>query len=383
MYTLHHIKPPTNRRKKTTLRGVAGGRTKLLIATFVAAAVIMTGMIIALRPTEPTGTTTAANQTNSQKAGSDTRPLASKRLYVDGDSNASRQANIWRADRPADAAQMDKLAKLPEARWITDDSKFAQLAADIRAAEADGSVVTSVAYNIPQRDCGLYSAGGAGNGQAYKTYVDKYVGVIGSAAVVVILEPDALAQLVEQQGQDCLNKADQQLRLDLLQYAVTAFQKLPATLVYIDAGNSGWVNDMDQLAGRLQDAGIAEADGFSVNVSNFRTTEESSQYGNELASRLDGKHYVIDTSRNGLGNYQNKARPDYSWCNPPGRALGHYPTTDVDNPLVDAYLFIKRTGESDGSDPDSKKCFDGPRAGQWSAEYALGLVQRWPKELQP
>jgi endoglucanase len=43
---------------------------------------------------------------------------------------------------------------------------------------------------------------------------------------------------------------------------------------------------------------------------------------------VGGKHFIIDTSRNGLG-----PAPDGSWCNPPGRALGPKPTADTGFPL--------------------------------------------------
>ena len=71
---------------------------------------------------------------------------------------------------------------------------------------------------------------------------------------------------------------------------------------------------------------------------------------------------MIDTSRNGRGGVSGSA-----WCNPPGQALGRAPTTNTGLPLVDAYLWVKTPGESDGP------CNGGPRAGQWGPEYALGL----------
>jgi endoglucanase len=40
------------------------------------------------------------------------------------------------------------------------------------------------------------------------------------------------------------------------------------------------------------------------------------------------------------------------------------------NPLVDALLWVKIPGESDG------KCHHGPRAGRWWPSYALGLAER-------
>jgi endoglucanase len=75
-------------------------------------------------------------------------------------------------------------------------------------------------------------------------------------------------------------------------------------------------------------------------------------------------HFVIDTSRNGKGPKGTR------WCNPPGRGLGAPPTTETGNPLVDAFLWIKTPGESDG------ECNGAPKAGQWWPRYALGLARR-------
>ena len=72
-----------------------------------------------------------------------------------------------------------------------------------------------------------------------------------------------------------------------------------------------------------------------------------------------GKHFLIDTSRNGLGTTE--------WCNPRGQALGVTPTTNTGHPLVDAFLWIKQPGESDGT------CGGGPRAGNWWTDIALEL----------
>jgi endoglucanase len=77
------------------------------------------------------------------------------------------------------------------------------------------------------------------------------------------------------------------------------------------------------------------------------------------------KHFVVDTSRNGLG-----PAPDGGWCNPAGRALGLRPGDYTGVSRQDANLWIKHPGESDGS------CNGGPAAGQWWGDYALGLAQR-------
>jgi endoglucanase len=78
---------------------------------------------------------------------------------------------------------------------------------------------------------------------------------------------------------------------------------------------------------------------------------------------VGGKHFVIDTSRNGAG-----AAPGGAWCNPPGRALGASPGSAGHGARVDALLWIKRPGESDGT------CNGGPSAGAFWPAYGAGLA---------
>ena len=64
--------------------------------------------------------------------------------------------------------------------------------------------------------------------------------------------------------------------------------------------------------------------------------------------------FVIDTGRSGRPG----ARADCgSWCNPEGMGAGHLPTGHTDNTdLVDAALWIKPPGESDGCEPSPVQC---------------------------
>jgi hypothetical protein len=287
-------------------------------------------------------------------------PFSAAAWYVDPSSNAKRQADAWRSARPADAAQMDKIAAQPQADWFGDWSGSIQQAVDTRVSTiaAQGALPVLVAYDIPQRDCSSYSGGGAGSPDAYRTWIRAFAAGIGARPAVVILEPDSLA------GLDCLSAADRQTRFALLHDAVSVLASHSGVSVYLDAGNSGWHTASD-IAGRLEQAGVAQAQGFALNVSNFVATATETQYGDAVSALTGGKHFVVDTSRNGRG-----PTPDAQWCNPSGRALGDRPTAATGDPLADAYLWVKRPGESDGT------CNGGPRAGEWWADYALGLAQR-------
>lgn len=144
---------------------------------------------------------------------------------------------------------------------------------------------------------------------------------------------------------DCLSGDQRQERFDLIRYAVDTLTKDPNAAVYVDAGHLRW-HSPDDMAARLNQAGVGHARGFSVNTANFFTTEDEIGYGEAISGLTNGSHYVVDTSRNGAGPAPDG---DLNWCNPSGRALGAAPTASTAGAHADAYLWIKRPGESDGS----------------------------------
>ncbi|MGH7603586.1 MAG: glycoside hydrolase family 6 protein [Gemmatimonadaceae bacterium] len=311
--------------------------------------------------TSPNGTIDAGGNNSSTPLPVTGNPISGMNLWVDPNSSAKQTADSWRATRPGDAAQIDKIASGSQAQWFGEwnGDVFSAVSSAANTAATAGAVPVLVAYNIPQRDCGGLSAGGVGSAAAYKTWIAAFAnGLVGHKAVV-ILEPDALTQT------DCLSSADLATRMDLIQYAVSVLKSASRDVaVYLDGGHSAWRSPSDQ-ASRLQRANVAGADGFALNVSNFQYTSNLIAYGKSVSALIGGKHFVIDTSRNGLG-----PTSDNQWCNPAGRGLGFRPTTLTADPLVDAYLWIKTPGESDGA------CNGAPVAGQWWADYALGLAER-------
>ena len=279
------------------------------------------------------------------------RPLPGASLYVDPYSAAKSYA----ATDPLIA----KIAGQPQAFWFGEWSGDVQRSVNsvVTAADAANRVPALVAYDIPLRDCGSYSSGGATSADAYRTWIRAFAAGIGARRAIVVLEPDALA------GMDCLAPADQQTRLALLADAVRVLGTQANTFVYLDAGHDAW-QPVSVMADRLQKAGVADAQGFSLDVSNFRAQAGLVTYGQQIAAAIGVAHFVIDTSRNGLG-----PAPDGAWCNPSGRALGARPGTPGDYRL-DWDLWIKRPGESDGT------CNGGPAAGVFWPAYADGLAQR-------
>jgi endoglucanase len=290
----------------------------------------------------------------------DDSPFGGRSLFVDPDSSPARQAQKWRDNRPSDAAMMDRIAAQPQADWFGDWNDHIRRTVDARVSQIvdAGALPVLVAYNIPLRDCGGYSSGGARSPRAYRKWIRRLARGLERRPAAVVLEPDALA------GIDCLKRKRKRTRLRLLGQAVRVLERRGAS-VYVDAGHSAW-QPADEIAKRLRRAGVRRARGFALNVSNFQRTEAEVEYGRAISTALGGKGFVIDVSRNGLG-----PTPDLEWCNPPGRALGGPPSTATAPPL-DALLWIKPPGESDG------ECNGGPRAGGWWPEYALGLARRAP-----
>ncbi|HSY24108.1 MAG TPA: glycoside hydrolase family 6 protein [Polyangiaceae bacterium] len=288
-------------------------------------------------------------------------PFAGVKLYVNNYSNAAQQAQDWESSRPADAKLIAKIAAQPTAWWMGEWSKDVQIAAKNlgNATSSEGTVPLVVLYNVPNRDCGQYSKGGSVSNEAYSKWIREFAKGAGSNRFIVVLEPDALGLMTK-----CLSPADQKARMAMMKDAVEVLEATPGVSVYIDAGNAKWAPAAD-MAKRLQGAGIDEADGFALNVSNYIANEPTIEYGHAISALLGGKHFIVDTGRNGNG-----ATADAEWCNPDGRAIGVAPTTNTGDPLVDAFMWVKPPGESDGT------CHGGPKAGDFWPELALGLAKR-------
>ncbi|MFF7764428.1 glycoside hydrolase family 6 protein [Streptomyces griseorubiginosus] len=290
------------------------------------------------------------------------RPTAAGRLY----RHPSSQVLDWVQDNPRDWRAdviRSRIADRPAAVWFADYTP-ATITSRVRAvtarAAAQGRVPVVVAYAVPDRDCGGASQGGAPDLGAYDAWIDRFAAGLGSREVIVVLEPDAIAQ------SDCLPEAGRADRFASLARAGRVLKAAnPKARVYYDAGHSGW-NPAVQQAALLKRAGAASAassDGIFSNVSNFHTTSAEIAYDRQVLAALGGPPglgAVIDTSRNGNG-----APPDGEWCDPAGRRIGRAPTLDTGEARIDAYLWVKLPGESDG-------CKGAP--GTFSASYAYDLA---------
>ncbi|MYR96593.1 MULTISPECIES: glycoside hydrolase family 6 protein [unclassified Streptomyces] len=254
-----------------------------------------------------------------------------------------------------------RIAAQPAAVWFARYNP-GEIAGEVRAvtrgAAAAGRTPVLVPYAIPGRDCGGASQGGAPDIAAYDAWIREFAQGLGAGPAIVILEPDAIAL------SDCLTAEGRTARFAALARAGSALRAADAKArVYFDGGHSGW-HPASKQAAALRAAGAATSgDGIFTNVANFRPTAEERAYARQVLAALGGPPglgAVIDTSRNGNG-----APPAGQWCDPEGRALGQPPTTRTGEDRIDAYLWVKLPGESDG-------CSAAP--GAFSPEYAHGLA---------
>ena len=283
-------------------------------------------------------------------------------------------------------------------------------------------------------------AGGIGGHPAIVILEPDGIGLVPGEGCTVSPDDLAAAGLASQEEANAA-------RYEQLNYAVDMLGANPNAKVYLDATHPAWLGVGD-IAARLVKAGVERSAGFFLNVSNYQYTVNSVYYGTWIsqciaqgdyagcanqywnggpegtkiadllgpwtgvalspygewsvdaddpalnvsgyASRFWGTpttHFVVDTSRNGQGPWAGPL----DWCNPPGRGLGLRPTADTGNPLVDAYLWVKVPGQSDGQctrgdttdGTDSAWGLVDPAAGAWFPQQALQLAQLAQPPLAP
>ena len=263
-------------------------------------------------------------------------------------------------------AEFASIGKRAQPLWITDYYQESTVRADVRryvarALKAKKTPLLSV-YNIPDRDCGLYSSQDEQISDAYyRSWVTQVAAGLKGSKSIVVLEPDALPFIDNPQ---CTGRGD---RVGLLRYAVKRLTTAGAW-VYIDAGHSGW-QAPDHMAVLLKQAGIGLARGFSSNVANSRPTPDEVVYARAIVAELkkrgvEGVKFVIDTGRNGAGR-QGPENGDV--CNPLAARVGATPRL-VFRGSFDGRLWVKNPGESDGP------CNGGPASGEWWPDGARRLM---------
>lgn len=326
--------------------------------------VLTAGLLVALLASGSVALPTAAQPGTAAPADAGAPALSPDRPLF---GNPDAQAVQWVDAHPTDPRRtaLDVLATPPVARWFTGSSPGlrAEVAAYVDAAAAASATPVLVAYAIPDRDCGQFSAGGAPDAAAYRTWITEFARGIGPRKVVVVLEPDSLSHV------GCLDAAGLAEREDLLAAAAAELAaRAPQAQVYLDGSAANWSIDPATLADRLLAAGLVHVRGLALGVSAYTPTSTALDFGRATAQVVADRTgqqlgLVVDTSRNGAGTTE--------WCNPADQRLGRAPTSDPGlGADVDALLWVKPPGESDGDCGTG----EGTVAGQFDPVLALGLA---------
>ncbi len=124
-------------------------------------------------------------------------PFVGHQLLIDSQSAAAATAERWSLARPDDARAMKKIADQPQAEWIGEWSGAVKLFVKQRMKfyEQYDAMGVFIVYNIPDRDCGQHSAGGAASPEKYIEWIEKLAEGLDDSRAALILEPDAVPLL--------------------------------------------------------------------------------------------------------------------------------------------------------------------------------------------
>jgi cellulose 1,4-beta-cellobiosidase len=347
-------------------------------------------------------------------------PFAGAAFFIDPDF--VKKVDAAAAAAPADAALLKKVATFSTAVWLDSIEKTKEVtryldeAKKQEAAAGKPVVPVIILYDMPNRDCSAKASAGElavedGGENRYKTeYVDAIARQLRAhpdQRVVLVLEPDSLANLATNLGVAKCAASEKAYKASVA-YAISTLST-PNVFIYLDAAHGGWLgwdSNRPKIAQIFKEVltaagGAEKVRGFALNVSNYNVIKAKSDpfdggegpcpdemtYAQKLSEALaevgiKDKGYLIDTSRNGRGGIRKKAG---SWCNVHNAGLGERPRA-APAPLIDAYVWLKTPGESDGTSNASAARFDAmckgpdaaadaPEAGQWFSAYFIALAK--------
>ncbi len=328
--------------------------------------------MIDLLQNDPLQNRDAENPLGYAQAPTDGDPLQHVRWYVFGDTVAPGQAaDQYANSNPAWAQALHRLAYSPGSwsyRFWMWNQPTRTLAKNVELYLADaemkepGTTVPLSTYSLVHGTC----ENPASIEKPYQQWITQLARGIGNFRVVLYLEIDSVLET------HCIDQAQLQIRLkDELAYAVQALAQDPHVLVYVDAGAPGVYNSVAQTARYLQEADITQAAGFFVNATHYNWLTDDIHWGQQVAERLGGAHFIVQSDDDGRGPYvpsweTHKRNGDT--CNPPGRGVGPL-TWDTGYKYVDGLLWFNDPGNSDGP------CDQGdPPIGDFWPSYAVGLI---------
>uniref|UniRef100_A0A0W0FPX2 Glucanase n=1 Tax=Moniliophthora roreri TaxID=221103 RepID=A0A0W0FPX2_MONRR len=386
----------------------------------------------------PTSTATTSRPTSSTTPSAD-NPYNGYEIFLSPFYANEVQAATTDIGDSSLKSKASSVANIPTFTWFDTISKIPDLGTYLSQASAQGKstgkkmLVQIIVYDLPDRDCAALASNGelsiANDGEAkYRGYIDSLVEQIQQypdVRVVAIVEPDSLANLVTNMNvQKCANAAavykacicsfwtsiSYSHNVNLQRSVVYAMQQLNTVGVYmyLDAGHAGWLGWPANLGPAAQmfqqlytDAGSPKfVRGLATNVANYNAlsastpdpiTQGNSNYDEiHYIQALSGvlgsfpAHFIVDQGRSGQQNIRQQWG---DWCNVKGAGFGMRPTLNTGSSLIDAIVWAKPGGESDGTSNSSSVRFDAhcgqsdafipaPEAGTWFQAYFEQLVSK-------
>jgi cellulase/cellobiase CelA1 len=371
-------------------------------------------------------------------------PYAGASGYANSEYASAVESSVKIDGSIADKANIVK--NQPTAIWIDKIEQLKSIGKHLRIAGQKASpsnkvVIQFILYNLPGRDCHASASKGeipVGGIQTYKNdYIDRFVQELNrhnnpNVRIVLIVEPDALPNLATNMKSEKCAAAGAGYKEGIV-YAVSKLTNIPNVYLYLDLGHGGWLgwdDNQDSVLRVLQDVlGWAKSlnqnlriQGFATNVAGYspvfnkgippakekapmimtkdKTGKERLTYDynpaideqiyvNLLAAKFGPAglptRFVIDTSRNGVPGIRIRWG---SWCNIKGAGIGFLPKANP-LPLLDAYVWAKPPGESDGAssgDGVDGYCaaggpegfdamYNAPKHGQWFHDQFVALIR--------
>ncbi len=345
-------------------------RSRLTLVVSVAAVLAATAGIGAALVLRDDGETIevggSATDSSSPTTGSSSDLRLPGGLFLDPNSTIQ----TWLAGAPDDpraGVVADNLGSQPVATWYGswNDDLMRNVRTHVLAAEADSAVAVTVLYETAAWSCEspLTTTRQADD---YLARVREFGAGLGpESTAVVVLEPGVL------DGLACLDQKSTALVLQTQATAVTDLtEAAPDALTYLDAGPADDVT-AQEMAWRLDRAGLRAARGFAVNVTSVLAQDDMIAWADEVNAALEAefgyrKPYVLDSSRSG-GSVRN---PD-AWCNAPDARLGEPPRVGRAGEGPELFLWIGAPGVSDGDCGEGV----GTTTGEFVPDLALRLIE--------
>ncbi|KAF9529868.1 1, 4-beta cellobiohydrolase [Crepidotus variabilis] len=343
-------------------------------------------------------------------------PFGTRTLVVDSDYAVGVKKA---ADRIVDANLKQKASKVADIGtfvWLDSISTVSDLQKHLNEVTCD-QILGIVLNMLPGKNCASERRRHPEELtlQEYNIkYVDQIVKIVKAnpnVAVAVILEPETLPNIVNNSSVPACAKAKTAYE-NGIPYALHQLN-LPNVVQYLDAGSGmllGWTDHLVPTASFLSSilnlgGKPQNLRGIATNVASYEawnkspgewTPADDLVYPNKalnekLYVQILGKelqkvgfpaHGIVDTSRSGVQGLRS------SWldyCNVNGAGFGFRPTANTGDEMVDAFVWVKHGGMSDGTSDRNSPNYDtlcglsdasqpSPEAGSWSQEYFEMLV---------